>query len=146
MRLKAKHPEMKKGVARHDVVVMNRTTGGIGGVLDTLTQRLALLDAEIKADEAGKKEYDDQLTRLRTRQADLEKRIAANQEWARAFDVNLGPFQKKYEKMTGDMSGLYDDAKQKHQSGLNVLMKEFGYHPAFKIPGNDFTAVPFRPK
>eukprot|EP00937_MAST-01D_sp_MAST-1D-sp2_P004474 g4474.t1 len=54
MRLKKQHPELKKAVKRHDIVTMNRTTGGIGGVLDTLSQRIAILDAEIAADEAAR--------------------------------------------------------------------------------------------
>ena len=143
--LKAKNPELKKTVHRHDVVVMNRTTSGIGGVLETLTQRVQILDAEIKADEDGKKEYDDQLEHLRRRKAELQARVAANEEWAKSFDTNLGPFQKKYEAMTEDMSHLYSDAKKKHQAGLNVLIKEFRYHPAYKRPGDGFSAVPFRP-
>ena len=143
--LKAKNPELKKVVHRHEVTAMNRTTGGIGGVLDTLTQRMTTLDSDIKADGAGKKEYDDQLDHLRRRKDELKARVAANEEWAKAFDTNLGPFQKKYEAMTHDMSHLYDDAKKKHQAGLNVLIKEFRYHPAYKRPGDGFSATPFRP-
>lgn len=48
--------------------------------------------------------------------------------------------------MTIDISGLYDNAKNEHLKGLQLLMQEFEYHPEFKRHGDTFSAVPFRPK
>jgi hypothetical protein len=48
--------------------------------------------------------------------------------------------------MTSDLSRIYDNAKEEHARGLQVLMDEFNYHPAFKRPGDEFFAVPFRCK
>ena len=44
------------------------------------------------------------------------------------------------------MAVLYQHAKDKHANGLNMLMKHFDYHPAFKRWSDTLTAVPFRPK
>jgi hypothetical protein len=48
--------------------------------------------------------------------------------------------------MTGEIGGIYDKAKEGHANGLLILMREFGYHPIYKKPGDSFTAIPFRPK
>ena len=77
--------------------------------------------------------------------ADLEKRIAANQEMADRFDRDIGPFEAKYHNMTGDMEALYGAAKVEHAKGLEVLMNEFKYHPIFKRWSDQFSGVPFRP-
>ena len=63
--------------------------------------------------------------------AELQARVDANEEWAKAFDTNLGPFQKKYEAMTEDMSHLYADAKKKHATAL----------AACGLGGDDLTCV-----
>ena len=75
----------------------------------------------------------------------LRVRLKKNREWAAQFATNVGPFEAKYDKLTGEIGSLYDDAKVKHGVGLQLLMDEFNYHPAFKRPGDDFTATPFRP-
>jgi len=42
---------------------------------------------------------------------------------------------------------LYDRAKAKHAQGINVLKREYDYHPEFSKgrPG-EFKGVPFKPK
>ena len=52
---------------------------------------------------------------------------------------------EKYQSMTNEMSGLYNNAKQEHAKGVEVLMKEFKYNPSYKRHGDTFSAVPFRP-
>lgn len=70
--------------------------------------------------------------------------------FALLFKTSLSPssfyINKRYQSMTGEIGGIYDKAKAGHESGLKILMSEFGYHPEFKRPGDSFSAVPFRPK
>ena len=54
-----------------------------------------MLNAEIKADEKGKKDYDDQLARLARKKAEIQKRLAMNETWAQNFDRDIGPFESK---------------------------------------------------
>jgi len=107
--------------------------------------QLARLEAEIKADEKGKWEFDLVIGQLEVRKRDLEKRVAMNSEWAQQYDLKIGPFEETYDNMTGEIGETYATAKKGHARGLRVLETEFGYHPAFKIGEDAFTAVPFKP-
>lgn len=110
------------------------------------------------------------MLRLKQRKAFLESRIVENKAWAANYDEKFGPFVNKYKEFmeqvgesvclwpkTGcmilmlagaveQMSVLYQNAKDKHANGLQMLMKHFDYHPEFKRWSDTFTAVPFRPK
>ena len=87
---------------------------------------------------------------LTTRRADLVSRMKANDEWAKQYDLKIGPFEETYDNMTAEIGQTYNKAKDGHQRGLQVLISEFGYHPAFKQTlssgGEPFYAVPFKPK
>ena len=111
--LRAKNAALRPVVSSKDAASMNRTSSGIAGVLDNLKGRLAVLErgkntrhrfvrlivwmlnAEIKADEKGKKDYDDQLARLARKKAEIQKRLAMNETWAQNFDRDIGPFESK---------------------------------------------------
>ena len=58
---------------------------------------------------------------------------------------NFGPFVAKYTAFMEQMSVLYQNAKNKHALGLEMLMKHFDYHPELKRWSDTFSAVPFRP-
>jgi hypothetical protein len=127
------------------MIEMNRTSNGIKGVIETLRGQLNRLEAEIKADERGKWEFDLVIGQLEVRKRDLTKRIAMNTEWASQYDLKIGPFEETYDNMTGEIGKTYDNAKKGHARGLKVLQDEFSYHPAFKVGEDPFTAVPFKP-
>ena len=145
--LKKKHkPLPKSAVNTMAVIEMDRTSDGIKGIIDTLRGQLSRLETEIKRDEIGKAEFDLVIGQLQTRKSDLLQRVKMNDEWAKQYDLKIGPFEETYDNMTKDIGKTYDNAKEGHERGLNVLIKEFGYHPAFKQGEDPFTAVPFRPK
>ena len=73
-------------------------------------------------------------------------RLEKNKVWAAEFDGQIGPFEAKYKGLTKDISTLYENAKRQHKKGLEVLKREFDYHPAFKNREDGFFAVPFVPK
>ena len=51
----------------------------------------------------------------------------------------------RYTGLTTGIKDLYNNAKAQHAKGVALLIKEFEYHPAFKIKENGFTARPFKP-
>lgn len=52
----------------------------------------------------------------------------------------------RYDDNVAAIGKLYENAKQKHAAGIDVLKREFGYHPQFKRATDQFSGVPFRPK
>ncbi|GMH94620.1 hypothetical protein TrST_g5775 [Triparma strigata] len=145
--LKKKNKSLAKSEALNPktMIEMNRTSNGIKGIIDTLRGQLARLEAEIKADEKGKWEFDLVMGQLETRKADLQKRIKMNEEWAKQYDLKIGPFEETYDNMTASIGKTYENAKKGHARGLQVLQEEFGYHPAFKQKDDAFFAIPFKP-
>lgn len=125
---------------------MTTNASAIGNVLDVLKSKLQILEAEIKADQKGAQEYEAKLHQLREKRNDRSKRLSANMKWAAVFDKEIGPFQSKYGDLTRQISDLYNNAKDQHAKGLELLIAEFNYHPMFKRPQDNFTAIPFRPK
>lgn len=62
------------------------------------------------------------------------------------FVNDIGPFQQKYAHLVDDIHGIYENAKVFHAKGIEMLIDEFNYHPAFKRWNDTFTAIPFKPK
>lgn len=132
-------------IGKKDMVIMDATAQSIKGVLDNLRVQLHILDADIKADKKGKADYDRLLTQLETRKAELEARVKENEIWADVYDNEIGPSMNRFGDMTSDIKVIYEKAKKGHADGIKLLEKEFNYHPAFKRPGDTFTAIPFKP-
>lgn len=120
---------------------MDQTAQSIKGVMNNVRVQLGILDAEIKASEKSKLEYERQLNMLEARKSDLLKRIKRNTEWAATYDLEVGPFAARYQEMTAEIGILYNKAKVGHTKGILLLENEFGYHPAFLHPGDTFTYV-----
>ncbi|KAF1785098.1 EF-Hand 1, calcium-binding site [Phytophthora cactorum] len=115
-----------------DAAKMNRVTSGIGGALEGAQMRIETLTREIKADEKGKKDYDEQLFRLNERRKDLESKLKECREWSALFESKIKPLAGKYTETTDGMQGQYNEAKLRHAQGIVVLMENFDYHPEFK--------------
>jgi len=124
---------------------LNVNFSAIGAQVERLRVRLGHVDTEIKADTEGIEAYTQRLRRVKLEQEMLRVRLRRNREWAAQFATNVGPFEAKYDALTGEIGHLYDAAKEKHARALQLLMDEFNYHPAFRRPGDDFSATPFRP-
>jgi hypothetical protein len=91
-------------------------------------------------------EYDRTLGMLHAKKNDLKARIDKNRAWVDTYDVAVGPFANRYKEMTADIGTLYENAKVGHQKGIELLKKEFDYHPEFFHPSDTFRATPFRPQ
>mmetsp|Transcript_14202 Transcript_14202/g.49396 ORF Transcript_14202/g.49396 Transcript_14202/m.49396 type:complete len:159 (-) Transcript_14202:71-547(-) len=137
----------KKKVATYaDFSRMNQASSAAAGIIDVLRAELATLEGDIKADRAGCREYEIQLERLAVEREEALERLEKNRTWAAKFDKEIGPFERKYETLTIDIKDLYNNAADQHLKGIELLIREFEYHPQFKRQGDKFTAVPFRPK
>ena len=88
--------EKKTGITKKEMIKMDRTSSSIKGVVDNLEVQLQILDAEIKADEASKYEFERHLGLLEGKRNDLLRNMNANDNWAETFDKDIGPFTAKY--------------------------------------------------
>ena len=132
-------------IGRKEYEHFNSTASGITGVVETMKTRLAQLEEEIKRDEDDKREYEKSLNNLRMRKAELENQIEADTNWTKGFDSDIGPFIDTYNRNTEAIGDLYSEAAKSHKKGIEMLMAEFNYHPAFRRPGDTFSAIPFNP-
>jgi hypothetical protein len=132
-------------ITKKEMLAMDHTACSIKGVLEDIRVKLKILDDSIKADMKSKQEYERVLGLLYARKGDLEARVGRNTEWMKKYDASVGPFAQRYEEMTTEIQGIYGKAKTGHKGGIKLLEKEFGYHPAFKRPGDTFTASAFLP-
>ena len=123
----------------------NSTSSALTGNLDSLERQKKTLEEEIKADEEGVFDYEQALFRLGKQKKELEAKIKENETWRKDFANNIGPFEKMYKQLVDQIHSLYGDAKDKHAAGVQILMDEFAYHPAYKRWDDEFTAVPFKP-
>ena len=132
-------------ITKKDMLTMDRTSSSIKGVLDNLRVQLQMVEDDIKASEKSRQEFSRILAKVENRRAELAERVERTNAWAAKYDLEVGPFAARYSEMTGQIGVIYDKAKVGHAKGIVLLEKEFGYHPAFKHPGDTFTAIPFRP-
>ena len=77
----------------------------------------------------------------------VDRRLKRTKQSIKLYDDNVGPLENIYETSIQATSVLYDRAKAKHEQGIEVLKKQYDYHPAFSKgrPG-EFRGVPFTPK
>ncbi|KAL6747012.1 flagellar associated protein [Haematococcus lacustris] len=124
------------------------TASGIGGATTKMKQALAEVEAELKKDIAGQKEYEKYLQRITTKKQELQKRIDANKCWLDEFEKGdrIGAAEQKYKNLISQIETIYQGAKEFHGKGIELLVKDFQYHLAYKRWNDTFTAVPFKPK
>ena len=127
---------------------LNLIANNIGGNTEQLRRRLARLEAELKADVKGRKEFEDYRTTLMLQRADLEARVARNKAWVAQFERSSsdGAFEAQYRRLVGEIETIYAGAKEFHASGIGLLIKDFGYHVAYRRWNDTFSAVPFKPR
>ncbi|KAF4715116.1 hypothetical protein FOZ62_003531, partial [Perkinsus olseni] len=47
-------------------------------------------------------------------------------------EASLGGVMKKFDNMESFLEGEYHAARDKHRKGIELLKREFGYHPAYR--------------
>lgn len=83
---------------------------------------------------------------LTVRRELIEARHKKNSDWLKDYDNGIGHFETQYANLVKEIDSVYDDAKEKHKAGINLLIRDFNYHPAFKRWNDEFYATPFVPK
>lgn len=126
----------------------SQTSTSIAGTAEGLRKSLQELEADLKKDIEGKKEYETFLKQLEIRKADLQRQVDADKAWLEAFTANQdnGSFEQQYKQLLDQIQQIYNGAKEFHGKGIDLLIKEFGYHLAFKRWNDTFTGIPYKPK
>ena len=128
------------------MIQMDQTACSIKGVTEDLRVKLNILNAEIKADNKSKEEFERHLGLLQKRKDEILFRMKENDAWASTYARDVGPFADRYEAMTAEIGKIYEKAKIGHAKGIDMLKKEFHYHPEFKKAGkNEFFGIPYKP-
>merc|ERR1711998_679297 len=131
---KPKAPKAKEG----QQIGIRNNSSVISGVIEHKKQEIANLDKEIVADREGVKEYQDKIDLLQQRKNDLLKQIEQDKVFCAHFDENIGPFEREYYKCQDQVREKYDCAKVAYKDSLQLLIKEFGFHPAYKRWHDEF--------
>jgi len=132
-------------VSKKTMIQMDQTASSIKGVTEDLRVKLGILNVEIKQDKKSKEEFERHLGLLQKRKDELLFRMKDNTAWAATYDRDVGPFADRYKAMTADIGVIYAKAKVGHAKGIDMLKKEFNYHPEFKRPKDTFFGIPFKP-
>ena len=128
-------------------IKFNSTASGITGVVEDLRNEIHKLEDAIMADADGEFEYEKVLGNLRNQKEDIEKRVAGCEAYLQTFEDGPGAvIEKTYIDNTRAVQNLYNNARVGHQRGIEMLIKEFDYHPAFKQRDDAFSSVPFNPR
>lgn len=123
-----------------------KVTSEIGQVAANLSTALAAEEREIRADKEGLLTLKAELLRIQEEKAAAQARIARNKALLGNFGTDFGPIEAAAEAQVAQISALYDMARERHAHGIDILKRDFGYHPLYKRPGDGVTGVPFKPR
>mmetsp|Transcript_9743 Transcript_9743/g.27859 ORF Transcript_9743/g.27859 Transcript_9743/m.27859 type:complete len:148 (-) Transcript_9743:88-531(-) len=124
---------------------MEQISGGLTGTLENFHRAEKEAKEELRKDAEGLHEVENALYKLHKRKAALEESIASGKAWLEHYETNIAPFEGQYDKMVAGIGEIYVNAKVGHEKGVELLKKEFNYHPAYKHHSDKFTATPFKP-
>ena len=85
---------------------LNKDSGSIRHMSNTLQLRLQQLDDECARDEEGIRELEGQLGMLYKRRDELQTVIKENTKFARDYHKQIGPFARDYDKMAENLAHL----------------------------------------
>ena len=91
----------RPAITKKQMIKMDFTASSITGVIDNLRTQLAIVEDEIKADQASKFEFEKSLKILETRKGDLQTRVNENQKWLTTS--NNAYILEQYGKMTSEI-------------------------------------------
>lgn len=102
---------------------------------------------ELKADEDGIIELRSELERIRIEKEHIQRRLKRNTLIMTNYDKQIGPIDQIYAHNVEAIGNLYNNAKEKHAKGIDVLKNNFDYHPLYsKGRKNEMRGIPFTPK
>ena len=75
--------ELKRNITPHTFEVFNSTASGITGVIETMKTKIKKVEREIKIDEGDRLDFKKHFMQLATKRAELEAKLAENEEWTK---------------------------------------------------------------
>eukprot|EP00929_Paragymnodinium_shiwhaense_P055475 TRINITY_DN27790_c0_g1_i3.p1 TRINITY_DN27790_c0_g1~~TRINITY_DN27790_c0_g1_i3.p1 ORF type:complete len:204 (-),score=47.53 TRINITY_DN27790_c0_g1_i3:552-1163(-) len=146
--IKAKHPPIqpmpdpssidgkRRGfLTRHKTCgdVVRENCGQAVMIFDNLEQRMKAVDAQLELDAKSLREVDDNLSKMKAEADMLKRKIEVEEAWLESMrSGDLGKCMRDFEAFAGGVKREYRDLKQTHNKAIELLKKEFGYHPAYK--------------
>jgi len=103
-------------------------------LLGNLEETLRHLDSEIIQDEKGLRDIAKHMAQIDKEREYLASLNASSQMFidSMASEEQLGAVLKKYGEAEKDLQRAYHMTRQKHQEGMQMMIDEFDYHPAYK--------------
>lgn len=145
-----KHTRPKPGEKKSNIVVFGENKKGAGAAAELHNLRMLLKDteAEIVADEESCKEMKRHIMALEVEKGKIAAKVAEDEAFVAAMtdEKSLGGVMKQFDGMQGFLEKAYNRARGKHKDGIELLKKEFGYHPAYRLGREgEFSATYFTP-
>eukprot|EP00397_Hematodinium_sp_SG-2012_P064186 GEMP01090207.1.p1 GENE.GEMP01090207.1~~GEMP01090207.1.p1 ORF type:complete len:138 (+),score=27.80 GEMP01090207.1:74-487(+) len=108
----------------------------------------ALLGVLNKKGTHGQLEMKRQLLQLKKEREQLQKQMDSEAKFMEAMvsEASLGGVLEQFDGMEAGLKDVYDTVRVKHKRCVELLKKDFGYHPAFRrgVP-NEFTGTYYTP-
>lgn len=127
---------------------VHKTGTQAGAMMGVLQEALRNLEKDISADQTGLLEMDASLNLLKKEEEKLQHEV----DEMIAFEKNmqgegtLGAVLKQFDGMEDYLKDAYKNVREGHKRGIDMLKKEFNYHPAYKLGrAQEFTASYFTP-
>lgn len=161
--LRAKHPTLggvdfgkkkmtrqKPGEKKQSTITFGENKKGSGAAVELHNLRMLLRDTEqdILHDTESCKEMKRHIAALEVEKGKIEAKIAEEEKFVGAMcdEKSLGGVMKQFDGMQGFLEKAYNRARGKHKDGIELLKKEFGYHPAYRLGREgEFSATYFTP-
>lgn len=119
-----------------------------GAMMSGLETALKELEREISADNAGLIEMKTHLEALHKEKEDLEKKVKDMTDFCESMvsEASLGGVLKQFDGMEKFLQSSYGKVLESHAAGIEMLKREFDYHPAYKRgKEGEFTSSYFTP-
>eukprot|EP00929_Paragymnodinium_shiwhaense_P003873 TRINITY_DN104581_c0_g1_i1.p1 TRINITY_DN104581_c0_g1~~TRINITY_DN104581_c0_g1_i1.p1 ORF type:complete len:203 (-),score=56.15 TRINITY_DN104581_c0_g1_i1:118-726(-) len=123
--------------------VVGESCGAASAMLLNLNNSLKDLETSIEQDTKSLREMDKNLNMMNMQAARLKRKMDEEEAFIQAMSAGgeLGKCMKDFEDFMGNVRNSYGESRQRHKNNIDILKKEFGYHPAYKrgIDKSEFT-------
>ena len=124
----------------HLGTAMSHRTAALTSQLTTLQLQTEYAAKELSADQDGIAEFNRQLQSLRLEKDRIRRELRRDEHWLQWYEGQVEPHLDKFDNLGHELGALYAAAKSKHAAGIELLTREFDYHPAFRRPGDVISA------
>lgn len=114
-------------------------------LLLNLDKAMKDMEAQLELDNKSLREMDKNLAHMKLEADRLKRQINTEEQFIEAMGAqgDLGKAMREFEGFMGDVKRTYGEVRGKHKGNIDILKKEFNYHPAYKRgqDPNEFTGV-----